>query len=108
MMTMLKWAAVLGVAILCPLATAGCDVNLQAASVEGTFERTLPVSGPVDLDVRTGSGDIHIRPGSGGSVHVVARIRAQGDLLNDQPEHRIAQIQANPPIQQTGGTITIG
>ena len=33
------------------------------AAREGSFEKTLKVSGPVNLDVETGSGDIEIRTG---------------------------------------------
>ncbi len=40
---------------------------------------------------------------------MVARIRAQAtSALNTTPEQRIAQIQAHPPIEQTGNTIRIG
>lgn len=31
------------------------------AAVEGSFEKTLEVSGPVKLEVETGSGDIRIK-----------------------------------------------
>jgi hypothetical protein len=34
------------------------------AAVEGSFQRTLNVSGAVDLDVNTGSGSITVRTGS--------------------------------------------
>ena len=32
---------------------------------DGSFDRTLTVSGPVDLEVSTGSGSIDIRRGTG-------------------------------------------
>ncbi len=107
-MKMRGWlcSAGLGAALL---AAGGCDVVLvHAAGVDGSFERTLTVTGPVDLDIRTGSGDIQIRPGSDRSVHVVARIRAEEARGYDSPEKRIAQIQANPPVEQTGNSIRIG
>lgn len=92
------------------LAATGCDVvNLQAqASSEGMFDRNLAVSGPVSLDVRTGSGNIQIRVGAGDSVRVVGRIRARTFLFDDDPATRVAKIQSQPPIEQTGATIRIG
>jgi Toastrack DUF4097 len=91
------------------LAAGGCDVvALHAAGVEGTFERTLTVNGPVSLDVWTGSGDIQVRPGSDSSVRVVAHVKAQASVLGDTPEARIAQIQARPPIEQAGNAVRIG
>jgi hypothetical protein len=93
------------------LAAGGCDVldtAVNAASVEGTFERTLTVSGPVDLDVRTGSGDIQVRPGSDTSVHLIGHIKARASLNGDRPEQRMAQIQAHPPVEQAGNAIHIG
>lgn len=107
-MKMRGWlcAVGLGAAIL---AAGGCDVvAVHAAGVEGTFERTLTVAGPVDLDVRTGSGDIQIRAGDDNSVHVVGRIRAQASGPADTPEQRVSQIQAHPPVEQTGNSLRIG
>ena len=40
------------------------------ASATGHFERTLQVSGAVDLDVTSGSGDITVHTGGSGSVYV--------------------------------------
>ena len=42
----------------------GIDLSALAQSrATGQFERTLLVTGPVDLDVRTGSGDVRVRVG---------------------------------------------
>jgi Putative adhesin len=78
------------------------------ADTEGHFDRTLTVSGPVNLDVQTGSGDITVRPGASGSVVVHARIRASGWHIGGDVEQRIHQIEANPPIEQDGNRIRIG
>src|SRR5580700_7934014 len=43
------------------------------ASDEGHFDRTLAVSGPVDLDVQTGSGEITVRVGDSAKVEVHGR-----------------------------------
>ncbi len=88
-----------------------CDFELDplfaAASAEASFERTLSVSGSVDLDVTTGSGNINVRPGNAGTVRVVGRIKARDDSAQGA-EEKARYIAANPPIEQTGNTIRIG
>ncbi len=90
------------------LASNGCDVARGQTGTEGAFDRTLAVSGPVDLNVRTGSGHIQIRTGPGDAVHVIGHVRANASWSGDAPESRITQIQTHPPIQQDGNTIRIG
>ncbi len=77
------------------------------ASAEGSFQRTLQVSGPVNLDVSTGSGNIQVRTGGSGQVEVIGRIRVTNWFGHDA-EDRVQRIEANPPIQQSGNSIRIG
>ena len=93
-------------AALVALGSSACGVE-AVAPVEGLFDRTLTVSGPVDLDIRTGSGGIRIYTGAGNTVHVVGRIRANNWFGSD-PEGRVKEIEAHPPIEQSGNTIRIG
>ena len=46
--------------------------SVPAFASEATFEKTLSVSGAVTLHVSTGSGNIHITPGSDSQVHILA------------------------------------
>jgi len=83
------------------------------ARAEGTFDRTLTVSGPVELDVSTGSGHIYIKPGSGNQVQVHGIVRASefGGWLSGgglSPDEKVKRIQQNPPIEQNGNGIHIG
>jgi hypothetical protein len=79
-----------------------------AAAIESTsFERTLNVSGPVDLDVTTGAGQIAVKPGGGTTVEIHATIRVSSDWSGDH-DREIADLRANPPIEQSGNTIRIG
>jgi hypothetical protein len=100
--------------VLCAtVALSACDVTLaQSQRVEGGFERTLTVSGAADLEVRTGSGRIEVRPGDAGRIHVIARIVASdrwGAGRNRlSPEERVRRIEANPPVEQTGNRVRIG
>jgi hypothetical protein len=91
---------------LVAIAGVGCGVE-AGAPVEGFFDRTLTVNGPVDLDIVTGSGGIRIDAGPVDTVHVVARIRANPWFSSDV-ESRVRRIEANPPIEQDGNTILIG
>jgi len=84
---------------------------LPAAAVdEGSFERSLSVTGPVNLEITTGSGGIDIRTGSSHRIQVTARIRASMNWFGDSGdvEARIRRIEANPPIQQSGNDVRIG
>ena len=93
------------------LVGSGCalDLEAQVISATGEFERQLTVAGPVDLDVRTGSGAIAIRTGEPGQVRVVGRVKAHRGFWNSRSaEERVRQIEATPPITQNGNSIRIG
>jgi Toastrack DUF4097 len=90
------------------LALAVSALPLHAAAT-GHFERTLQVSGPVDLEVSSGSGEITVRTGGNSIVSVSARIHASSSwLFGGNEEDRIHRIEQNPPIEQQGNTIRIG
>lgn len=75
----------------------------------GHFERTLQISGPVDLEVTSGSGNITVRTGGNGSVYVSARIHASSSwLFGGNEEEKIRRIEKNPPVEQQGNSIRIG
>src|SRR6202162_3447042 len=75
------------------------------ASDDGHFDRTLTVTGAVDLDVQTGSGEITVRTGDSSKVEIHAKIHGSG--WGDVEQH-IHEIENNPPIEQSGNTIRIG
>ena len=81
---------------------------VQVSAQTGSFERTLQVSGPVDMEITSGSGRITVHPGADGSVHVKATIRAQSSWFGSSATDRIHKIEQNPPIEQQGNTIRIG
>lgn len=89
------------------LATNGAAARTTA---EGSFERTLKVTGDVDLSVSTGSGQITVRKGAAGTVSIHGTIRASsGWRLSDSDiESRVRTIEQNPPITQEGNTIRVG
>jgi Putative adhesin len=80
-------------------------------AADGTFDKTLHTTGAVTLYVNTGSGYIHISPGSDSSVHIIGHVHAakwNSWIDSGSPEERVRQVVANPPIEQTGNTISIG
>lgn len=83
---------------------------LLAQTVEGRFERTLAVSGPVDLSVTTGSGRVDVRPGAANSVQIVGRIRAQASWLGSRlsPQEQVRRLEAEPPVEQSRNSIRVG
>src|SRR5258705_11320181 len=88
------------------LGAAGCSVS-AGAPVEGTFDRSLAVTGPVGLDMQSGAGRVRIYAGPLGSVHVLATIRTRAGESADTTA-RVRRIEANPPVEQHGNTIRIG
>ena len=101
------------------LVPAASDVSAVARSAEaevqraeGSFQRTLTVSAPVTIDVVSGSGRIEVRPGAAGRVEVSAKIQAHENRGSRRsslsPEEQVRRIEANPPIEQSGGVVRIG
>jgi DUF4097 and DUF4098 domain-containing protein YvlB len=94
--------AFFGIAILAILHPVIC-----AASVEGSFQRTLTVNGAVDLDISTGSGNITVQTGGAGTVKVTGYIKASG-WFDSGAQEKVRRLEANPPIQQSANSIRIG
>lgn len=96
-------SALIAVATLSLLSTA-------ALAADGTFDRTLKVSGPVLLGIDTGSGNIHIVSGSGNTVHIVGHVHAGTGWLGGggSADERVQSVVKNPPINQAGNIISVG
>jgi len=89
----------LGLLLRCPL--------VAAASIDGSFERTYSVTGPVDLEVQNHSGDISVRGGPPGSVTVRGKIHAGERWLRGDHRADVDSIEKDPPIRQSGNSIRI-
>jgi hypothetical protein len=95
------------------LATVAATLTLAASTAfaaDSNFDRTLNVSGSPNVSVATGSGYIHLNPGSGNQVHIVAHVRSSHGWMSggSDVDSRIQQIVSNPPIVQNGNDIIIG
>jgi DUF4097 and DUF4098 domain-containing protein YvlB len=85
-------------------------ISAYAHTVEGSFTRSLKVTGTVDLTVTTGSGNIDVRTGDATSVRVRGIIRAHDNwqISTEEAERKVRALEANPPIEQNGNIIRIG
>jgi hypothetical protein len=86
------------------LLLAGCNTG---PSVSGAFDRNYNVTGPVRLELSNASGDVDITGSADGKVHIHGDVRASGFGF-DNPQKRLDDTIANPPIEQKGSTIRIG
>jgi hypothetical protein len=77
------------------------------ASVIGTFDRSFQVSGPVDLEVLTRSGDITVRNGAAGTVTIHAKIQSGNSWFGGDHKAEVQELQSNPPLRQNGNSIRI-
>jgi hypothetical protein len=78
-------------------------VATTAFAADSSFDRTLSVGGSPNLAVSTGSGYIHLHPGSDSQVHIVAHVHSShGWMGGGDVDGRIQQIVNNPPIVQSG------
>ena len=80
---------------------------LACARAEGHFERTLTVTGPISLDLTTGSGSVSIRNGSNNQVTINGRV-SSGDWWGGSAESAVRAVESNPPIEQSGSSIRVG
>ncbi len=78
-----------------------------SSSPQGTFDKTLQVSGPVDLEVLTHSGDVTVRAGGSGSVQIHGKIYVGNHWLTGGRENDVQAIAQNPPIRQEGNSVHI-
>jgi hypothetical protein len=98
-------------AVLATALVLAAPVMARAANddivAEGRFERSLKVTGPVELDVKTGWGSIAVRAGDASTVRVVGRIKVR-KYSRAEAEEKVRVLEANPPIEQHGNAIRIG
>jgi hypothetical protein len=83
---------------------------LYAADSEGSFDKSLAVSGPVELDVKTDSGGITVRQGTSGTVRIHAYLKADHGWFGSSGdvEARIQELERHPPVEQSGNRVRVG
>jgi len=84
-------------------------LGAAALAETGSFDRTLKVTGNVDLSVLTGSGDVVVRSAETSDVHIVGKIKTNDSWFGgDNGAEKIKRLEAAPPIEQSGNTIRVG
>jgi hypothetical protein len=86
---------------------AAISLGLCLAATAQDFDRSFNVPAQADLFVSTGSGRIHIYPGSDDRIHVKAHLHAGWNMGGDV-EERMRRIAANPPLRQAGKEVHVG
>jgi hypothetical protein len=93
--------------LVAALAMLFASTTVFASTPQGTFDRTLQVNGPVDLEVLTHSGDVTVRAGGSGSVQIHGKIFVGDHWLFGDRQADVHEIEQNPPIRQDGNNIHI-
>jgi len=81
--------------------------SFATATVQGTFQRTLQVNGPVNMEVLTRSGDISLHTGAAGTVMITGRIHVGDRWFAGNRQSDVSELEKNPPIRQSGNTVNI-
>jgi hypothetical protein len=92
------------VLILAATVVAGCG---SQPSAEGSFDKTLTVSGPIRIELTNGNGDSHVTTGPAGEIRVHGEIQVKA-WSDKTGQRRVDEIQANPPVVQDGSLVHIG
>jgi DUF4097 and DUF4098 domain-containing protein YvlB len=100
--------ALVAIVVAAALVTRG--LRPAEVTVDGTFERRLPMSGPVSINVATTSGAIVVRVGDAASARIAGKIEvsARRGTKAAEVQERVRQLEENPPIEQDGDVIRIG
>lgn len=99
----------LSAALLALVLSGACAVDARGRGAEGSFSREFNLSGPVQLEVETGSGDIEVRTVESGPVRIDARVRAGWSFWDDDDAAgRVREIEASPPVERSGNTVRVG
>jgi len=85
-------------------ALAACGIG---PTEQGSFDRTLAVSGPLRLELANSSGSVRISGGtSDGKIHIHGDVSA-GSFLGSAKEE-LQRVVSTPPIEQHGSLLRIG
>jgi len=73
----------------------------------GSFDKTLSVSGPARLEITNPSGEVRISGSATNQIKIRAEVHARGWLFQDGRK-TLNEVTSNPPVEQSGNTIRIG
>jgi Putative adhesin len=80
-----------------------------AQRTEGSFERTLSLTGFADLELTTDAGGIDVVPGPPGTIRIRGILKAEDNWFRrrEDVESHIRELEAHPPIVQNGNSVQV-
>src|SRR5580704_9033905 len=80
-----------------------------AQRTDGSFERTLSLTGFADLELTTDAGGIDVVPGPPGTIRIRGILKAEDNWFRrrEDVESHIRELEAHPPIVQNGNSIRV-
>jgi DUF4097 and DUF4098 domain-containing protein YvlB len=97
-----------GIVITATLVAAACLGSVPHWAT-GSFDRVLDVSGPIRVEVETGSGAIDVRSADADRVTVKADVTVHGSFFDKRPsEDLVRELEKNPPVDRAGEVVRIG
>jgi hypothetical protein len=78
-----------------------------ASTPQGHFEKTFQVSGVVNLEVQSHSGDVIVRSGPAGTVTIRGKIFVGDHWLFGNRHTDVSDIEQHPPVRQDGNSIRV-
>ena len=94
--------------------------SAQAQSIDAEFDRSFDVTGRIELDVATGSGNVIVRRSGGDTARVRGELRIhdrgsiwsfwrRGSRLSDEEiERLIEEFEQRPPVELSGNRLRVG
>ncbi|HEY0704830.1 MAG TPA: DUF4097 family beta strand repeat-containing protein [Candidatus Acidoferrales bacterium] len=95
---------ILTVLLTVGVAAGGCGSQPTA---EGSFDKTLTVTGPIRLELTNGSGDSRVVAGPAGEVTIHGEIQVHA-WSEKAGQRRVDDVQSRPPVTQDGNVVRIG
>jgi DUF4097 and DUF4098 domain-containing protein YvlB len=89
--------------ILLAIFSVGCGIG---PGESGTFDKTFPVTGPVQLEINNGSGRVEVHSGQSGEVRVHAEFTVWLSFFDNKGDH-LSEIRNHPPVDQQGNLIRV-
>jgi DUF4097 and DUF4098 domain-containing protein YvlB len=96
--------AALCIALILAAVIGGCSIG---PGDSGSFDRTLTVTGPTQLEIHNGSGRVEIRAGQAGQVRIHADFTVWS-VLFEENHGQVQEMTAHPPVDQQGNVIRLG
>ena len=86
-----------------------------ALGATGSFQQSVPVDGPILLDVSTGSGSVTISPGNADRIEITGHIKVNTRSFlglfkrsSEEMKEMVRQFESDPPVELIDGRLKVG